>query len=130
ETGTVVMRGGLIEAVGAGAAVPPGARVIDGKGLTLTPGLIDGFGGLGLPAPPPAGGERGGTARPPAAASPPANPLAPQAMALDKLRAADALKARDSGITTALVIGREGVVPGHSVIVNLSGDSAEGMALR
>jgi imidazolonepropionase-like amidohydrolase len=56
--------------------------------------------------------------------------LAPQALAFDRFRASDALKARDSGVTTALVVAREGVLPGQSVLVNLSGDKAEGMVLR
>jgi imidazolonepropionase-like amidohydrolase len=37
----VVVRDGNIEAVGQNLAVPPGARVIDGSGKTLLPGLID-----------------------------------------------------------------------------------------
>ena len=41
ESGTIVIRRGVIEAVGASAAIPPGADVIDGKGLTVYPGLID-----------------------------------------------------------------------------------------
>lgn len=41
ERGTIVIRGGRIAAVGANAAVPPGARVIDAAGKTVTPGLID-----------------------------------------------------------------------------------------
>src|SRR5687768_1091393 len=91
EKGTVVMRDGLIESVGASVVVPVGARVIDVKGLTVTPGLFDGFGSIGLPAPRPG---PGGAASPP----PPANPLAPQALALDRVRLSDALKARDAGI--------------------------------
>ena len=58
EDGTVVLRDGLIEAVGSGIRPPADARVIDVKGLTLTPGIIDGFGGIGLPAPPPARASR------------------------------------------------------------------------
>ena len=123
EKGTVVIRDGLIEAVGAGVVAPVGARVIDVKGLTVTPGLVDGFGGIGLPAPRP-----GGTGGP--APSPAANPLAPQALALERVRLADALKARDSGITTALVIPHEGVLPGQSVLLNLGGEKLEGMVLR
>jgi len=123
DKGTVVIRDGLIEAVGANVTVPVGARVIDVKGLSVTPGLVDGFGGIGLPAPRPGGG--GGA--PP---SPAANPLAPQALALDRVRLADALKARDSGITTALVIPRDGVLPGQSVLLNLGGEKLEGMVLR
>jgi len=38
---TVVVRGGLISAVAAGAEVPASATVIDGRGKTLIPGLID-----------------------------------------------------------------------------------------
>ena len=127
DNGTVVLRDGLIEAVSSGILPPADARVIDVKGLTLTPGLIDGFGGVGLPAPapsrPPAGGA--GAAAPSAAAS----PLAPQTYVLDRIRAADALKARDTGVTTALVVPREGVLPGRSVLINLSGDRPEAMAI-
>jgi len=38
---TVVIRGGTISASGSQAAFPPGAEVIDGRGKTLIPGLID-----------------------------------------------------------------------------------------
>ncbi len=128
EKGTVVLRDGLIEAVGPNVTVPPDARVLDAKGLVLTPGIIDGFGGLGLPAPAPRTREAGAPAATPS--PPPAPSLAPEAMSLDRLRAADALKGRDQGITTALVIGREGVLPGQSVLVNLGGDKLEDMVLR
>ena len=124
DGGTVVLRDGLIEAVGASVRPPADARIIDVKGLTLTPGIIDGFGGVGLPAPAPArapGGGAGGAAAP--------SPLAPQLFVLDRIRAADALKARDSGVTTALVVPREGVLPGRSVLINLSGDRTEEMAI-
>jgi imidazolonepropionase-like amidohydrolase/Tol biopolymer transport system component len=43
ETGTVVVEGNRIKAVGPGGqvAVPPGARVVDVKGKTVLPGFID-----------------------------------------------------------------------------------------
>lgn len=41
ESGTVVLRDGLIDAVGAAGEVPPDAHRIDGVGLTVYPGLID-----------------------------------------------------------------------------------------
>jgi imidazolonepropionase-like amidohydrolase len=129
-TATVVIRDGLIEAVGPEVTPPLDARVYDGKGWTLTPGLIDGFGGVGLPAP--KRPEAAGRGRP-GAAAPAAeqrDPLAPQAMALDQLQPAEALKARDSGVTTALVVSQEGVLPGQSVLVDLVGESAAGMVLR
>ncbi len=57
-TGTVVVRDGLIAQVGAGATAPAGAQVIDGKGLTVYPGLIDMGSTAGLE--PPSQPERGG----------------------------------------------------------------------
>jgi imidazolonepropionase-like amidohydrolase len=39
--GNVVIRGGLIVAAGPAVALPEGAEVIEGNGLTLLPGLID-----------------------------------------------------------------------------------------
>jgi imidazolonepropionase-like amidohydrolase len=48
ERGTVVIRDGRIEAVGAGIAVPAGAEVMDGTGLEVYPGLIDGGTGVGM----------------------------------------------------------------------------------
>jgi hypothetical protein len=44
ERGTVVIRDGLIEAVGEEVAVPADAEVIDGSTLTVYPGLIDPLG--------------------------------------------------------------------------------------
>jgi len=129
ENATLVMRDAVITDIGTSVVIPPGVRAIDAKGLTLTPGLIDGFSELGLPAP----ARRGAPASGAAASGSPSSPesdLAPQALALDKLKLADALKARDSGLTTALVIPREGVLPGRSVLVNLSGTRPEDMVLR
>ena len=40
-SGTVVIRNGLIDAVGAGVQAPPDALIVEGKGLTVYPGLID-----------------------------------------------------------------------------------------
>ncbi|OFW04837.1 MAG: hypothetical protein A3H96_10525 [Acidobacteria bacterium RIFCSPLOWO2_02_FULL_67_36] len=40
-TGTLVIRNGLIEEVGADVQAPAGAVVIDGAGLTVYPGLVD-----------------------------------------------------------------------------------------
>jgi imidazolonepropionase-like amidohydrolase len=124
ERGTVVLRDGLIAAVGENLTVPPDARVVDAKGLTVTPGIIDGFGGIGLMPRP----REAGTAAPSPAPSP--GPLAPEAMTLDQLRPSEAVKARDTGVTTALVVRREGILPGHSVLVNLSGEKVDDMVLR
>jgi imidazolonepropionase-like amidohydrolase len=46
--GVVVIRDGLIVAVGANAAVPADARVIDARGMTVYPGLIDAYTSYGV----------------------------------------------------------------------------------
>lgn len=48
ERGTLVISGGRIAAVGAGVAVPPGAQVIDGSGLSVYPGMMDAGTQMGL----------------------------------------------------------------------------------
>jgi imidazolonepropionase-like amidohydrolase len=48
ESGTVVVRGGVIEAVGASVQAPAGAQIVEGKGLTVYPGLIDMSNSTGL----------------------------------------------------------------------------------
>src|SRR5215468_354592 len=64
QKGTVIIRNGLIEAVGADIPIPGDARVIDASGMTVYPGLIDAYTsiGLGATATPPAQGGRGGGA--------------------------------------------------------------------
>lgn len=57
SSGTIVIRDGLITAVGANVTAPADARVIDGTGLTVYPGFIDASGTLGMPA---QGGNGGG----------------------------------------------------------------------
>ncbi|MEM9491388.1 MAG: amidohydrolase family protein, partial [Myxococcota bacterium] len=48
EGATVVMRGGTIRAVGKNAAIPAGARVIDGTDKVVTAGLVESHTMLGL----------------------------------------------------------------------------------
>lgn len=65
EGATVVISRGTITAVGKDAAIPPEAWVIDGRGLTVYPGLVDAFTDVGIPAAPATpSGEGGGPRRP------------------------------------------------------------------
>src|SRR5438093_8306218 len=41
DKGTIVIRSGVIEAVGANVQIPADARVLDCTGMTVYPGLID-----------------------------------------------------------------------------------------
>jgi imidazolonepropionase-like amidohydrolase len=124
EGGTLVIRDGLIEAAGKGIPIPKDARVIDATGLVVTPGFIDALSGAGLPQPPKSGGSGGGNA------PKPQNPFAPEAKALDEIKAPDALKLRDSGFTTVLSISRDGIFPGQSVLLDLWGKDLDAMVLR
>ncbi len=131
--GTVVISHGLIQAVGANATIPPDARVIDGTGLTVYPGLIDagtdvGLGALAAPAAAAAGrgggggGGRGATGgNVPISRGPEDRPgTTPWENAADQLLSTDARMAtwRNSGFTTGLVIPRNGIFPGHAALVN------------
>lgn len=145
EHGTIVIRNGLIAAVGENVSAPPDARVIDGSGLTVYPGLIDANTNLGLPepaaAPSPTGGPGGFVAAQlrAAAAPPPPGPnstqppgLQPEVMVEDTIRPGGAAieGARNAGITAALSAPRNGIWMGQSALVNLSGETAQEMIVR
>ncbi|MDT4895123.1 MAG: hypothetical protein QOH25_200 [Acidobacteriota bacterium] len=146
ERGTIVIRNGLIAAVGSQLIAPADARVIDGTGLTVYPGLIDANTTLGIPQPsasPTTGERRGGGAAPTpaapllAAAAFPANTpqppgLQPETLAVDLIQPGGAQieAARNAGITSALVAPREGVFIGQSSFINLAGETSQQMIVR
>ena len=143
EQGTVVIRGGLIVAVGATVAVPADARVIDGTGLTIYPGLIDGFGTLGLPTATPAaagaGGPGGGGGRGGGGAAAPRAPNSTQAVGLQPELAvvnelgpdATAFTApHAAGFTTAFTSIGGGVFRGQSAVINLDGTDVSAMVVK
>lgn len=49
DNGTLIVKDGLITAVGPKATVPKGAEVVDLKGKTIYPGLIDAYTNYGMP---------------------------------------------------------------------------------
>ena len=140
ERGTVVIRNGLIAAAGANVSAPPDARVIDGTGLTVYPGLIDSYTDLALPPPPPApspspgGGFFAVTAPRPAAGPNSTQPpgLQPEVMVEDVIRTggSEIEAARNIGITTALTAPRTGIWMGQSALINLSGETPQEMIVR
>jgi imidazolonepropionase-like amidohydrolase len=120
ESGTVLIRRGTIEAVGASVQVPSDAEVIEGSGLTVYPGLID------------LGNTR-------AADQPvPTQPqnlrtsaeverwkrlqiLKPQARAADAVKVddADLTKLAAAGVTSVLALPSGEVIAGQSAFVNV-----------
>lgn len=129
ERGTIVIRDGLIEAVGADVRPPADARIVDLAGKRIFPGLIDLTSMLGL-ASAPAGGGGQAAASPQSAQSGAATVrnvgLEPGRVMADEIRpsAAEVRAARDAGITTVLVAPSRGAFRGLSALVPLRDDSA------
>ncbi len=143
ERGTVVIRNGLIAAAGANVNAPPDARVIDGAGLTVYPGLIDSYTNLALPeaapSPSPGGGGGGGFLCCAATAAPAGGPnstqpagLQPEVMVEDVIRPGgnEIESSRNIGITTALTSPRSGIWMGQSALINLAGETPQQMIVR
>ncbi|MBZ5724579.1 MAG: amidohydrolase family protein [Acidobacteriia bacterium] len=150
--GTVVVRNGLIEAVGDNVPVPADAWVVDGEGLTVYPGLIDALSTVGIPgaAPAAAAGGRGAgrgaaPATPTVTAPAPAAQTEPRAwgpedrpattswlLAADEIQATDHRieTVRSAGVTTAATFPTRGIFAGQGSLVDLiSGEKAGEMVL-
>jgi imidazolonepropionase-like amidohydrolase len=152
EKGTVVMRDGVIEDVGASVNVPADALVVDGSGLVVYPGLIDMSNntiveGGAAPAAP-----TGAAAAPPTGRGRGTNVVTPDNITwADQEREArtrflhpdaDAAKIVEvegdalrrlaaAGITSALAVPAQGIIRGQSALVNITAppDPAETSAL-
>jgi hypothetical protein len=140
ENGGVVIRDGVIGDVGAKVDAPKGAWVIDGKGMTVYPGLIDAFSTIGLPdsALPPAPTERGSRGAPatPGQAAPPRSWGPEDRPGTNSwVKAADLVQpggkrleqARSAGFTSVVVFPRQGLIGGQGAVMNLGGDTAGAM---
>ena len=123
ENGTVVIQNGKIAAVGSGIAVPAGAEKIDGKGLSVFPGMIDAGTKIGL-------SEIGqgvnasvdvsevGTMNANAKAIKGINP---HSVYVNVTRA--------NGITTVMSFPIGGLIAGQGAIINLNGATQDEMAV-
>lgn len=119
ERGVIVLRDGLIEAVGSSAEIPADAWVIDGLGLTAYPGFIDAMSSLGMPEPKGNGGPRSSGPQD----RPATTPWTTGAEVFQPPK--DAVKAwRDGGFTTAALAPRNGIFPGRTSLVSLGDDES------
>lgn len=130
-SGTIVLHGGKIAAIGANVDVPQGATKVDAAGAVIYPGFIDAYctDGLKLPSAPPAG------------TAPSNRDNAPATMWHGNRRgirsdilAAKALDVKEriainyaQGVTTALLAPGGGMVRGSAAVVSYVGD---GVVLR
>ncbi len=143
DRGTIVIRDGLIVAAGAAVSAPADARIIDGAGLSIYPGLIDGLSNLGVPtrrgagAAGAGGGGFLGQAAPQQVATAAPNSEHPVGLQ-PELRMVDIMEfegdvldgARGAGITTVLAAPRDGIFMGQSAVINLAGASAQDMLVK
>ena len=121
ERGTIVVRDGMITAVGPEVAVPDDARVWELAGKTIYPGLIDAY----VPE---------GT-RPPEASGAPRywNPLVrPERDMAETYRADKALNAalRSQGITCRLAVPAKGLIRGTSALVTAGDGPADRCVIK
>jgi imidazolonepropionase-like amidohydrolase len=136
ENSTIIISRGIITAIAADAKIPDEAWIIDGKGLTVYPGLIDSFTDVGLMAPPapgaPAAGTPGATESAPrplqtqtAARGPEDRPgTTPWRNAADEVNLADKRIEtwRNGGFTTVVAAPKGGFFPGQAAVLDLAGD--------
>jgi imidazolonepropionase-like amidohydrolase len=123
ENGTVVIRDGKIEAVGANVSVPAGAQTIDGHGLSVYPGMIDAGTNMGLVEVP-----QGANGTVDLSEVGDLNPNAKAIIAVNPHSAHIAVT-RVEGITNTLTAPTGGLISGQAALINLLGTAPKEMAV-
>ena len=122
---TVLLRDGKIVALGRGITVPTDATVVDATGKWVTPGLIHAGSSLGIRLTDNGAQEQTqediveGEVK---ASFNVAEAIDPATMTIPVVRA--------EGVTTALTMPLEGLIPGQAVVIDLAGDRIEDMLVR
>jgi len=121
--GTIVFSNGVITAIGANAAVPADATVIDGTGLSVYPGLIDSGTKIGLTEISSVAGTVDTTEL---------GDLNPNARAEVAINPHSNLipVTRVNGVTTVLSVPEGGIVSGQSALIDLAGWTPKEMVLK
>lgn len=123
ENGAVVISNGRIAAVGQSVSIPPSARVIDGTGLSVYPGLIDAGTVLGLTEI----SSVAGTVDTSEIGDNNADIHVDVAIHPDSTHIG---VTRVVGVTTALTEPRGGLIAGRSALINLDGWVPKDMVLK
>ncbi|HKP70551.1 MAG TPA: amidohydrolase family protein [Pyrinomonadaceae bacterium] len=123
ENGTVVIQDGKIAAVGANVSVPAGAEKIDGKGLSVFPGMIDAGTNLGLAEIP-----LGANATMDVAETGSMNANAKAILGVNP-HSSHVNVTRVNGITTVQSAPSGGLIAGQSAVINLNGSTQGDMAV-
>ncbi|MCA2989990.1 amidohydrolase family protein [Gemmatimonas sp.] len=123
DNATIVIRNGVVAAVGAGMAPPAGARVWELKGLTVYPGFVDAHADLGGDTPP-QGGDVGPTHWNPQVRA----WFSTTANLKDDTTRRTAL--RSLGFGAALAVPRQGLFRGTASVVHLGDAGVRERVLR
>jgi len=123
ENGTVVIQNGKIVAVGVGVAVPAGAEKIDGKGLSIFPGMIDASTAMGL-----AEIGQGANATVDVSEVGTMNANAKAIMGVNP-HSSHVNVTRVNGITSVLAAPSGGLISGQAAVINLNGSTQADMAV-
>lgn len=123
ENGTIVVRNGKIEAVGASVTVPAGAQEIDGQGLRVYPGMIDAATAMGL--------VEVGQGAPGTVDTAEVGDMNPNAQAIIAVNphSAHIGVTRVDGVTSVLTMPQGGIISGQAALINLNGTSPREMAV-
>ncbi len=123
--GTLLMRDGVIVAVGDRVAIPAGAQTIDATGKIVTPGLINSITELGVIEIDQVRSTNDSSARG-------NNNIAASFRIWDGLNPASALFAptRNEGVTTAVIVPQGGLVSGQAAVIDLVTGHSDQMLRR
>lgn len=131
--GTIVVRNGLIEAVGRSVDIPFDAERINGDSLVVYAGFIDGLSHAGIPEPR-EGNSGNGNNEQVNRANPPNDRagIQPERTINELLEADDESIAalRNAGFTAAHVVPRGRMLPGKGAIILLAGENTDELLLR
>jgi imidazolonepropionase-like amidohydrolase len=123
ENGTVVIRDGKIEAVGATVNVPAGAQTIEGLGLSVYPGMIDAGTNMGLVEVP-----QGANGTVDLSEVGDFNPNAKAIIAVNP-HSAHIGVTRVEGVTNTVSMPTGGLISGQAALINLLGTAPKEMAV-
>lgn len=123
ENGTIVLRDGKIESVGANANAPSGAQEIDARGLTVYPGMIDAGTSMGLVEI-----ESGAPGTVDLSELGDMNPNAQAIIAVNP-HSAHVNVTRVNGVTAVVTMPSGGVISGQAAVINLDGTTPREMAV-
>ena len=123
ENGTVIIQNGKIAAVGANVSIPAGAEKIDGKGLSVFPGMIDAGTSLGLVE---IGQGVNGSVDVSETGTMNANAKAIKGI---NPHSSHVNVTRVNGITTVMSYPTGGLIAGQGAVINLNGSTQDEMAV-